>query len=1313
MTDQNQPVTFLDGGGLDISSQHAQDLSGERGEQRLLDRYRLMQRGLVYPAPYARFVSYWTAEGKSITRADITAVMKQVRDEIHERFGSTNTSAIVGVNFDLYRQWCEDDGGSIPAGMKLAFPEDGSERSSVFDRSRGVFQDSEASLWFHIKSDEQANLEGVNEVVSKALGDLVGRSVYQDCNQRLRPGSGDAGRVLGKRFAENLNNPTDPVTIAHHTLVGHDDIEHLGASYALAQRFYINWERIHQMAEEQVEDIIGRNSNDEFLPNRDTRSHIKSARQQDAQGNTTFVMRLGLPFGASPYASRPDLALAGNNRGDEAGIYFAGFAKRVDVFETIMSAQIGDTPGFMNDRLFNNLRSDLGGFFYIPNRRDLGLVPEPWAKESERDWTRFPGIDWSRLSRHFTDKSPNGWMYYNHKNYLYEMATMPTERRAQLNPPSTRILTLLMDMFARWQDAWYFAKGQDDMGSLYDHIASDPDFGPEKAKEVHGLSIMERKGWATRMQCRLYATDAYGYRGRRKVDGVDRPGADTYRIHPEEIIVGALPDLSLGQGRYCMKYLREEERQPAFFRGLTEASGVGHVLPDHQKLVDLGLGRLLAEIDAKAESVADDDKPFYRACRLSLEGVQDHLERYAALADSMAAACAHGQAAERNNLEQIAARCRALRTDQPSSMVEAAQLIFTYHTCLHLNGEPVSVGRLDQYLGRFHDADIEAGRLTPEGAQEIIDALWVKLSEKILQNRIFIHDHQPYGNLAMGGGSGPYPQGASLGQWIMQVTVGGWVADEEKVPTPAYNEVTRLCIRASGRLPLTAPCLSLRVNAHTPADLLEEAARAVLSGGAHPILLHDDKIAAGLAQSGDGIGEGDPNNPTASTPVAAKAQGRWDSQVSIASARNFASDGCYEPLFTGQTWFALGGFSTLNPLECALNQGRSYASAGETFLHGQNLSFHTPPAEQIESFEQLLELYFTHFRLLWAKTFDGQISTFDALADICPAPLLSVLTDDCLAKGQDIYGGGARYNVYAPCWIGLSTTINSLWNIKRMVFDEDSMVTSLAELLECLMCDWGNKMVEPMVSSLIGPNRIAAKAVRFQRLREIALSMPRYGEGNPEVDELGDRIVHEVARLTVDVLRNPAESTAKKMLDFANRHGTPEQPFGGFQIHPGTGTFENFSAFGVGSGASADGRRLNAPIASDMSAAPARSDAPADPAYVPFDAALASSEGDGASAMWDGAPTDFNIDETFPVQTLADMFGQFARGKGSNILTVTVASRETFTEAPSHPESYDLLRVRMGGWSEYFTSMFPVSQVQHQRRPVMTPPHDAADTKEG
>ena len=576
-------------------------LSAESGQDRHLNVFQLMQRGLVYPSPYARFATFWQANQK-ITRELIRDVVRETRRTIREQFDPSDeskTTAIFGVSFDIFRAWCEEDGVPAPAGMSYKYPEevDGRETSSVFSRSSGVFLDSAGSIWVHIKSDKEENLGAVYNVVQELLGDYVTDSpVYQDCNSRPTRDSKD-GKVLGCRFSENLNNPADPITIQNHTLVGYEDVDHAGASYVLAQRFHINWEQLHNMGEEQIEDIIGRTTQDILIPSRDTRSHIRSARKRDALGNTNFVMRLGLPYGLSDYWNK-DLAYKGSNLRDEKGIYFAGFSRDIKILESIMNQQIGNTPGFMNDRLFDQVRSDLGGFFYIPSRADLGLSPVEWAGRAERSWDKFPGVDWKRLSRHFQDKSDNGWMYYNHKNYLYEMSTMDRRTAGQKNPPSTRILTLLLDSFTRWQDTWYFSKGQPEMGHLHRYVAEA--FGEDKADEVMASSIMERKGWAIRMTCRLYASEEYGYRGEKMIDGRLQEGADTYRLHPQELVVGAMPDLTLAQGRYVIKYLRPEEEVPNFFRGLSEASGVGHIVPDFQKLVDRGLGGLLDEIEGPA-----------------------------------------------------------------------------------------------------------------------------------------------------------------------------------------------------------------------------------------------------------------------------------------------------------------------------------------------------------------------------------------------------------------------------------------------------------------------------------------------------------------------------------------------------------------------------------------------------------------------------------------------------------------------------------------------------------------------------------------
>ena len=73
------------------------------------------------------------------------------------------------------------------------------------------------------------------------------------------------------------------------------------------------------------------------------------------------------------------------------------------------------------------------------------------------------------------------------------------------------------------------------------------------------------------------------------------------------------------------------------------------------------------------------------------------------------------------------------------------------------------------------------------------------------------------------------------------MTVGGYAEDGSE----GYNEVTRMCLKACRRLPLNAPCVSLRLTTNPPKDIIEEAAKALLSGGAHPFLFNDDQMVQG------------------------------------------------------------------------------------------------------------------------------------------------------------------------------------------------------------------------------------------------------------------------------------------------------------------------------------------------------------------------------------------------------------------------------------------------------------------------------------
>lgn len=1286
---------------LKSSMQHANAADPLRATHQ--DIWELVQRGLVYPSPDAIFVTFFAA-GKPITLPLLRHLMADLRKMIHQQFGSAHTSATLGVGFARWRQLIQSTHHTEPLGMKWALPDaKDPNQSTVFTRPGSVFKDSAGDLWFHIKSDQAAHCQGVLAWLQQRLEVEEGcvdpaRTVYQAAATRSNSPDRRGGKVLGSRFSETLNNATDPLSIQTHTIVGLEDPEHVGASYVLAQRFTINWEQILAMSPGHIEDMVGRTTHDTLVPSHDDRSHIKRARAQDAHGNTTPILRLGLPFGHSQAVKRYDLLEKGATRRDEEGIYFAGYAKSAEALERIMDRQLGDVPGAIADRLLAHVTSDIGGLYYVPSLKDLGLAHEQIGDPS--DWTRFPGVDWSRLDRHFDQASANGLLHYNHKEYLYAMTTMRHQDRKRLHPPSHRVLLLLANTFSRWQDNWYFDRAQPEMPHLRDIVAKV--FGEEKAKEVMELPVVERSGWATRMMLGyLLVSDDYGYRGRRPdKNGNMVNGADTYRIHPAEILVGSTPNLGLGQGKYLMEFAREDEQLSNFFDNLSYASGVGHVVPQFKWVMTRGLKALTQELYQRRDQATDSKKrSFYQGSALALEGIREHCMAYAHLAGRMAADLGPGQQTERVNLLEIQARMTRISEEAPQSFVEAAQLLLTLHACLHHAGEPTAVGRLDQLLQPFYAADVAAGRLHWERAQEIIDCFWIKLGEKVQLNRQFVEDHQVFGNLAMGGSSGNYPQGSSLNQWIQQVTVGGTVADESPGEgLPAYNDVTLLCLRAARRLPLNAPCLSLRIRSDISDELLHEAALAILSGGAHPILTSDAKIIPGLQKSGDNIGAR-PGGPS----VAEQANGLWKSEVSLRDARDYAADGCYEPQLAGTSWFTLGGLTSTQALEAALNQGKLWQSAGPVWFRGQKVSFTSEPAKQITSFEQLMELYFKHLKWMYAKQVDGQLGLFGKMNAVCPAPLLSLFIDDCIEKGLDYYEGGPRYNVIAPCFTGISTLIDSLWAIRAMVFDPKTAVTSLPELVEALWCNWGEKMVEPFVSTLEGPARIEARAERFRQLRAVAMSFPKFGRGHAEVDAFADPIIGRIAQTAVEVFTDPAPRTAATMVAHAKRLGTPEKPFGGFQIQPGVGSFENYLDWGNMSGASADGRLSGDPLASDLSAAPSYGDLPIEPREAPLLAAMAGYAGPGVEALWDGAPTDFNIREDFPIEALQRALRAFAEGKGSSIMTLTCANPETFAQATQDPEKYDLLRVRMGGWSEFFVVMFPAHQAQHQRRPLSTP----------
>jgi choline trimethylamine-lyase len=145
----------------------------------------------------------------------------------------------------------------------------------------------------------------------------------------------------------------------------------------------------------------------------------------------------------------------------------------------------------------------------------------------------------------------------------------------------------------------------------------------------------------------------------------------------------------------------------------------------------------------------------------------------------------------------------------------------------------------------------------------------------------------------------------------------------------------------------------------------------------------------------------------------------------------------------------------------------------------------------------------------------------------------------------------------------------------------------------------------------------------------------------------------------------------------------------------GVGTFSWYIGIGEGLGPSPDGRRSGEPVSSNFSPALGRGrhGIPGAilayakmhhgrlPAGGPLDVRLASRlvEGDDGTERM-----------TALIRSLVDL--------GGAMMTITVADTDELRAAQQDPDAYVSLRVRMGGWSAYFTMLSHEQQDHHIHR---------------
>lgn len=454
-----------------------------------------------------------------------------------------------------------------------------------------------------------------------------------------------------------------------------------------------------------------------------------------------------------------------------------------------------------------------------------------------------------------------------------------------------------------------------------------------------------------------------------------------------------------------------------FTCGYTLTKGCGHWLLNFENVLRMGFRGIRQRAEEKlagldfTDPYGVDKIPLYQAIIITCDGVRRFAERYSALAREMAKSCCDPRKSE---LETIADICAKVPYEPPRTFREAVQTIFFMQLIVHIesDGTGISLGRLDHILYPYYQRDMDAGRITKEEAEELLDNLWLKIGSIIqVWNE---EDSKAFG-----------------GHPISQaVTIGG----QDAYGNDDTNALSYMMLETTARVHMPQPSVCVRVNRNTPEALLLLSAEVIREGIGMPAMYNDEIAIPSLTMRG----------------------------ISLEDAREYYGIiGCVEMGIQGKlNAFANSGYFNLaKTLELTLHDG--YDPVAQKQIGKQ-----TGRPENFMSYEALENAFFEQMRHLVKYQVEVTNVVDTMHARIAPLPFISAITDDCIEKGLEVQSGGAKYNYDGIQACGFADAVDSLAAMKKLVFEEKTL--TMKRLIEAIDADFvGYEDVRLMVSKKV------------------------------------------------------------------------------------------------------------------------------------------------------------------------------------------------------------------------------------------------------
>lgn len=467
-----------------------------------------------------------------------------------------------------------------------------------------------------------------------------------------------------------------------------------------------------------------------------------------------------------------------------------------------------------------------------------------------------------------------------------------------------------------------------------------------------------------------------------------------YRVDPECIEVYRKKIIPYWRGRSMRDRLFAElpqEWKDAYDAGIftefMEQRAPGHTVLDdkiyRKGLLDFkrDIAASLAKLDFLNDPQALKKREALKSFDISCDALIVFAERHAARAREMAAE--EKDVARKAELLKIADVCSHVPAHAPRNFQEALQYYWFCHLAVitELNGwDSFNPGHLDQHLLPFYEAGLADGSLTKESARELLECFFIKFNNHPAPSKVGVTAAE----------SGTYTDFANI-------NIGGLLRDG----SDGSNEVSHILLDIVEEMHLLQPSTNIQLSRKSPDAFLKHALQVVSKGYGFPSIFNADAVVQEQLRQGK----------------------------TLEDARAGGCSGCVEVgAFGKEAYILTGYFNMPKVFELALHNGIDP-------MTGKQLGPRTGAVDSLKTFEDLYAAYRAQFKHFLEIKLRGNNFIEQMYATQMPAPFLSVLTDDCIARGLDYNSGGARYNNTYVQFVGLGTLTDSLSAVRELCFD--------------------------------------------------------------------------------------------------------------------------------------------------------------------------------------------------------------------------------------------------------------------------------------